>query len=212
MSVAVILVCSTHVRSYCNLRITFTSHLWSHRFLRNNRGKPRLSMLVDARLTSSITKGAISTWLATRYGQHHNFPSTAVRDRTNFLAFVSWWTVLFGIIYIVLFFHSASSGSALTSVGSHGLLCVWWLVGLWYKLISFVSLIITWIFWTAGAASITAGLGGGHNCGYVHVDTTYSRDYSFLTRLQHHWFQPPLLQPAKRSGRLVVCSINEDLS
>lgn len=30
------------------------------------------------------------------------------------------------------------------------------------------SLLLTWIFWTGGAAAITAELGGGLNCKYVH--------------------------------------------
>lgn len=32
-----------------------------------------------------------------------------------------------------------------------------------------LSLIVTWIFWTAGAASITAALGGGYDCRCVYV-------------------------------------------
>ena len=35
------------------------------------------------------------------------------------------------------------------------------------------SLGLTWIFWTAGAASITAALGGGYNCRYGLKLTVY---------------------------------------
>lgn len=51
---------------------------------------------------------------------------------------------------MALFLHNAADGSVMTSVGSH---------------LGF--LVLTWIFWTAGAAAITASLGGGHNCRYV---------------------------------------------
>lgn len=33
--------------------------------------------------------------------------------------------------------------------------------------LTFNSLFLTWIFWVAGAAAITATLGGGLNCSYV---------------------------------------------
>lgn len=38
--------------------------------------------------------------------------------------YLSWWTVLFGLIYGGLFLHSASTGSVVTSVGSHLILYV----------------------------------------------------------------------------------------
>ncbi|KAH8120033.1 hypothetical protein DFH11DRAFT_1557913 [Phellopilus nigrolimitatus] len=111
----------------------------------------------------AIIEGAIASWLAARYSSHHNFPSTAVRDRNGFLAFTSWWTVLFGICYIGLFLHSASTGSVLTSVGSHGLF-----------------LFVTWVFWTAGAASITAALGGGNNCSKIGFTLAYCNQLNAL--------------------------------
>ncbi|KAG8937017.1 hypothetical protein FRC02_008124 [Tulasnella sp. 418] len=94
--------------------------------------------------------GAISTWLATKYHQHHNQLSNAVRDRTRLIAFTSWFTLLFSLIFLLLFLHSAHGGSILVSVGAHAI---------------FLGLI--WVLWTAGAASITAALGGGINCSYV---------------------------------------------
>ncbi|PSS29777.1 hypothetical protein EW026_g6039 [Hermanssonia centrifuga] len=96
----------------------------------------------------AIIELALSAWLTSRYNAHHNFPSTGVRDRTRFLLFTSIWTVFFSFLYMILFLHSASSGSVLTSVGSHG-----------------IFLFITWVFWIAGSAAITAALGGGLNCG-----------------------------------------------
>ncbi|KAI5120838.1 hypothetical protein M0805_007025 [Coniferiporia weirii] len=104
----------------------------------------------------SIVEGIITAWLAARYRTHHNYPSIAVRDRTSFLVFTSWWTVLFGSLYIAFFLHRSLSGSVLASVGSHGFF-----------------LILTWIFWTAGAASITAALGGGHNCSSIDFQLPY---------------------------------------
>ncbi|KZT54708.1 hypothetical protein CALCODRAFT_456361 [Calocera cornea HHB12733] len=94
-----------------------------------------------------IIEGSLSTWLISQYDKYNDYPSRAIRDRTGLTAFTSWWTVFFGIVYLVLFLHSASTGSLLTSVTSHA---VW--------------LFITWILWTASAASITAALGGGVNC------------------------------------------------
>ncbi|TFY80228.1 hypothetical protein EWM64_g3781 [Hericium alpestre] len=93
-----------------------------------------------------IVELAISAWLVSRYNQHHN-ASDAVRSRTAYLLFCSVWTIFFSFIFGLLFLHSASTGSLLTSVGAHGLIFA-----------------LTWIFWTAGAASITAALGGGLNC------------------------------------------------
>jgi hypothetical protein len=79
-----------------------------------------------------------------------------VRDRTTFLLFVSSWTVFFSLALATLFMHSASTGSLLTSALAH-----------------FVVFGLTWLFWTAGAASITAALGGGVDCsnaGLVYCD------------------------------------------
>jgi len=103
----------------------------------------------------SIIEGSIATWLITRYNQHHN-ASSSVHDRTAFLAFTSWWTVFFGLWYLVLFLHAPMDGSVLTSVGSH-----------------LLFLFITWVFWTAGAASITASNGGGFNCSGIEFEVVY---------------------------------------
>ncbi|KAI0706158.1 hypothetical protein BC835DRAFT_1260474 [Cytidiella melzeri] len=116
------------------------------------RGHPITFGLIIA---IAIIELAITSWLVSRFNAHHNYFSTDERDRTRFLLFASIWTIFFSFLYMLLFLHSASSGSVLTSVGSHG-----------------VFMFITWIFWTAGAAAITQTLGGGLNCGYV-LGVTY---------------------------------------
>ncbi|KAI0673934.1 hypothetical protein C8Q78DRAFT_661244 [Trametes maxima] len=94
----------------------------------------------------SIIELAISAWLVSRFNLRHDYLSIDVRDRTRFLLFTSCWTIFFSLFYFALFLHSPSGG-IMTSIVSHA-----------------AFLIITWIFWTAGAAAITAALGGGLNC------------------------------------------------
>lgn len=111
-------------------------------------------------------QGSLATWLTVKYNTHgpsSYMNNVAIRDRTRFLVFTSWWTVLGSIIFAGLFFHS-SSGSILTSVAAHGILSVPAQppVAIFCSLVR--SLILTWIFWTAGAASITQAIGGGVDC------------------------------------------------
>ncbi|KAL7412435.1 hypothetical protein BDY24DRAFT_392909 [Mrakia frigida] len=94
----------------------------------------------------TIIEGAISTWLVSTYNKNGNYPGREVRDRSRFLCFLSWWTLFFSILYLV-FFQIANS-SPVASIASHG---TW--------------IIITWIMWTVGAATITATFKGGLNCG-----------------------------------------------
>ncbi|THH13686.1 hypothetical protein EW146_g6573 [Bondarzewia mesenterica] len=94
-----------------------------------------------------IIELAIASWLTSRFNLRHDFPSLAVRDRTRFIIFASSWTIFFSFLYGILFLHSSSTGSLLTSVASH-----------------LFIFFFTWVFWTAAAASITAALGGGLNC------------------------------------------------
>ncbi|KAH0837826.1 hypothetical protein J3R83DRAFT_6034 [Lanmaoa asiatica] len=93
----------------------------------------------------SIIELSISAFLVARFNQYHNYFTTDERDRTAFLLFASIWTIVLSALYTFFFFTLPDS--MMNSVGSH---------------IGF--LLITWIFWTAGAASITAVLGGGLNC------------------------------------------------
>ncbi|KIJ15483.1 hypothetical protein PAXINDRAFT_168976 [Paxillus involutus ATCC 200175] len=93
----------------------------------------------------SVIELAISAFLTAQFNQHSNYFNTAERDRTHFILFASIWTALFSGLYMFIFF--AMSSSVLNSVASH---------------IAF--LLLTWIFWTAAAASITSLLGGGLNC------------------------------------------------
>lgn len=88
---------------------------------------------------------AISAWLVSRFNLYHNYRNTSERDRVRFVLFCSCWTVVFSILYAVLFWTFTSS--ILTSVLSH-----------------IVFLAFTWVMWTAAAAAVTEMLGGGLNC------------------------------------------------
>ncbi|TDL28089.1 hypothetical protein BD410DRAFT_343691 [Rickenella mellea] len=124
------------------------------------RGHPIVFGLI---IFFAIIQASLATWLTQRFNQHHNYLSVSVRDRTRFLLFTGWWTVFFSLWYLVLFWHAPSQGSVLTSVGSHG-----------------VFLLLTWIFWTAGAASITAALGGGYNCSRIDFSVPYCNQLNAL--------------------------------
>ncbi|QRV83444.1 membrane-associating domain protein [Ceratobasidium sp. AG-Ba] len=108
-----------------------------------------------------IIEGSIATWLTTKFNRHHNYMDLSVRDRTRLLTFTSWWTVLFCAILLFLFMRTPSG--AVASV-----------------LVHLVFLGITWILWTAGAASITAALGGGINCSRVEREVTYCNQLNAL--------------------------------
>ncbi|KAG0706611.1 hypothetical protein DFH29DRAFT_798037 [Suillus ampliporus] len=106
------------------------------------RGHPIVFSMI---IFFSIIELAISAWLTSRFNAHHNYFSLAERDRTRFLLFTSIWTIVFSSLYMFFFFSLPDH--VLGSVASH-----------------IFFLFLTWIFWTAGAASITATLGGGLNC------------------------------------------------
>ncbi|KAH7920942.1 hypothetical protein BV22DRAFT_1132678 [Leucogyrophana mollusca] len=106
------------------------------------RGHPIVFSLI---IFFSIIELAISAWLTSRFNAHNNYFNLAERDRTRFLLFTSIWTVFFSGLYMFFFFFSPSG--VMSSVASH-----------------IFFLLLTWIFWTAGAASITSALGGGLNC------------------------------------------------
>ncbi|KAF8520432.1 hypothetical protein BU17DRAFT_46650, partial [Hysterangium stoloniferum] len=108
----------------------------------------------------AIVEGCISSWLAARYSSVPSRAWSALRQRTYFLVFVSWWTVLGATIYMLLFLHSPNNGSVMTSVASHGI---------------FLSL--TWILWLSGAIAITVTLGGGHNCSSTHLKACWLLDF-----------------------------------
>ncbi|KAJ8508626.1 hypothetical protein ONZ45_g9121 [Pleurotus djamor] len=99
-----------------------------------------------------IIELSISAWLTSRYSARHDYFSLTLRDRVRFTLFTSIWTVVFSIAYLVLFWHSAT-GSILTSVASH-----------------LIFLFLSWVFWTAAAASVTEVLGGGINCSNTAVN------------------------------------------
>ncbi|EJD41511.1 hypothetical protein AURDEDRAFT_153200, partial [Auricularia subglabra TFB-10046 SS5] len=117
------------------------------------RGHPILFGLI---IFLAIVEGSISTWLTVQYNRHpKNVFYGGTRNDSRFLVFTSWWTVLFSAVYAGLFFHS-STGSVLTSVASH-----------------LIFLSLTWIFWTAGAAAITAAIHGGNNCSTINFNLPY---------------------------------------
>ncbi|KAG1813883.1 uncharacterized protein BJ212DRAFT_1364293 [Suillus subaureus] len=88
---------------------------------------------------------AISAWLTSRFNAYNNYFSLTERDSTRFLLFTSIWTIVFSGAYMLFFFSLPDH--VLSSVASH-----------------IFFLFLTWVFWTAGAASITSALGGGLNC------------------------------------------------
>ncbi|KAJ7289280.1 hypothetical protein C8J57DRAFT_1046840 [Mycena rebaudengoi] len=93
-----------------------------------------------------IVELAIAAWLTSMFNKHVHEHTNVERDRIHFTLFASTWTVTISALLLILFFHSAT-GSILTSILSH-----------------LVFLGLTWIIWTAAAASITEMLGGGLNC------------------------------------------------
>lgn len=84
-----------------------------------------------------IIEFAISAWLTSQFNTHHNYYSLAGRDCTHFLLFTSIWTITFSSHRM---FFDFPPDSVLCSIASH------------------ISLCLTWVFWAAGAASITATL------------------------------------------------------
>ncbi|KAL7423174.1 hypothetical protein Q5752_002474 [Cryptotrichosporon argae] len=113
------------------------------------RGHPIIFALL---CVFAIIEGCITAWLVAKFNDNNSYPSNSYRDRLKFLVFTSWWTVVFTALYIAAFLLAATSFVA--SLASH---TIW--------------LFITWVFWLAAAASITAALGGGKRCG--HADLLY---------------------------------------
>ena len=111
------------------------------------RGHPIIFGLL---ILFSIIEVAITAWLTAMFDDYYSFFSFAERDRIRFLLFTSLWTILISLILMGFFYRFPENLFA--STGSH-----------------IILMTLTWIFWTAGAASITAVLGGGLNCGaYAH--------------------------------------------
>ncbi|GJN89879.1 hypothetical protein Rhopal_002868-T1 [Rhodotorula paludigena] len=90
---------------------------------------------------SILAVSSLITWF-----NDGGYPSGAIRDRTRFLLFTGLWTFVFTFVYIFGFLKASTS--FLFSIASHA---VW--------------LFVTWVFWLAGAAAITASLDGGLSCG-----------------------------------------------
>ncbi|KAG9034749.1 hypothetical protein FRB95_012699 [Tulasnella sp. JGI-2019a] len=103
-------------------------------------------------LLSAVT-ASISTWLLSQWGKHHN-QGGSIKSSTGFICFTSWLTLLLCIVYATIF--RLTTSSVIVSVGSH----LAWLV-------------LIWIFWTSGAAAITAALSGGNNCSKIDYNLPY---------------------------------------
>ncbi|EIW87297.1 hypothetical protein CONPUDRAFT_79403 [Coniophora puteana RWD-64-598 SS2] len=106
------------------------------------RGHPIIFGLL---ILFSIIELAITAWLTSMFNDFNNFFSFAERDRIRFLLFTSIWTLLFSFLLMGSFWRLPEH--LFSSTGSHIFL-----------------LLLTWVFWTAGAASLTSALGGGLNC------------------------------------------------
>ncbi|KDQ14586.1 hypothetical protein BOTBODRAFT_346432 [Botryobasidium botryosum FD-172 SS1] len=83
-----------------------------------------------------IIEGSLATWLVTHYEGYSNYPNFTI-SQSAYITFASWWTVVFSASAIVFFLYSPTR-SFFTSVGTH-----------------LIFLSLTWIFWTAAAASVT---------------------------------------------------------
>lgn len=127
------------------------SHLWrGHRADVFSSHTPLSSVIFGLIILFGAVEVALSTWLVNWY-DNRSYPSHSYRDRIRFTCFVSWWTLVFAIAYLV--FYQIAATSIISSVASHA----GWLF-------------LTWIFWTAAAASVTAMLGGGLDCGRDYVN------------------------------------------
>jgi hypothetical protein len=124
------------------------------------RGHPILFGLI---IVLAIIEMSIAAFLTERYNTHHNFPSTTLRDRARFLLFTSIWTIVFGAFYMVAYLVGGGAGSIFVSVASHG-----------------IFLFVTWVFWLAGAAAVTASLGGGNNCSNINFNLPYCNQLNAL--------------------------------
>ena len=106
------------------------------------RGHPIIFGLL---ILFTIIELALSAWLTSRYNLYHNYSSVTVRDRVRFVLFCCAWTLAFAIPMVGFFFFIPTS--IVASVATH-----------------LIFLTLTWIMWTAAAASVTEMLGGGLNC------------------------------------------------
>jgi len=79
------------------------------------------------------------------------YPSRSIRHRIRFLLFTSCWSLLLLPVYI--FANLRAAGQTISSIGSN---------------LAFV--LITWIFWLAGAAAWTDALGGTLHCGDIFLN------------------------------------------
>ncbi|KAK0493228.1 hypothetical protein EDD18DRAFT_1181119 [Armillaria luteobubalina] len=109
------------------------------------RGHP-ITIIFGFLILFGIITLSISAWFTSQFNEHGHQNGITQRDRIRYILFASTWTVVFSTFYLVLFLHF-DTGSVLTSIASH-----------------FIFLFLTWVIWTAAAASITQNLGGDLDC------------------------------------------------
>ncbi|EOR00669.1 hypothetical protein E3P92_03073 [Wallemia ichthyophaga] len=103
----------------------------------------------------SIVLMSISAFLVDRYNSDDSFLSEGVSNTVRYILFCSLWTIVTASAYLVGFLAvPMGSGGVLLSVASH---LIW--------------VVLTFCIWLAGAAAITAELGGGVSCKFA--DYTY---------------------------------------
>lgn len=93
----------------------------------------------------SFIVAVIASTITTDFNNKHNSQSSAITGAVRYSVFVGWWTFLFSIIYLVLFL--VGKGGVVTSIAGHAI----WIV-------------LTWIFFLAGAGAVTGSMGGAQNC------------------------------------------------
>ncbi|KAH7101787.1 hypothetical protein BKA62DRAFT_702287 [Auriculariales sp. MPI-PUGE-AT-0066] len=110
-------------------------------------------------LLFAIVEVALSTHLVSSYNSRPDeAQARSVHIRVRFITFASWWTVLLGTVLPMLGWFLTDKYMWLFLYGN------------------LMFLTLTWIWWSAAAAAITASLNGGHNCSALpynlpHCDT-----------------------------------------
>lgn len=93
----------------------------------------------------SFIVAVIASTLTTDFNNKGNAQSSAITGAVRYSVFVGWWTFLFSIVYLVLFL--VGKGGVVTSIAGHAI----WIV-------------LTWIFFLAGAGAVTGSMHGAQNC------------------------------------------------
>ncbi|GAA99821.1 uncharacterized protein L969DRAFT_91762 [Mixia osmundae IAM 14324] len=84
------------------------------------------------------------------YNRNNDYPSSLIEGSTRFLLFTALWSILFSIAYLVGFI--IMTASPIFGALSHA-----------------AFLFLTWLFWLAGSAALTNGIGGSISCGTANI-------------------------------------------